>query len=116
MINISLIVIKTNQLEKQADFYSRLGFQFDYHNHGNGPFHFASVGSPVVLEIYPLPKRIAAADNTTRLGFQVHSLDELIRNLQADGVTIVSFPAHSDWGYTAVVQDYDGRKIELSEK
>ncbi len=112
---ISLIVIKTNQLQAQADFYTRLGFRFDYHQHGNGPFHYASTGSGPVLEIYPLPKGINTPDATTRLGFTVNNLDQLITSLQAAGAVIVSPPQTTAWGYAAVVQDLDGRKIELTE-
>lgn len=58
MPNIHLIVIKTGQLTEQAEFYTSLGFQFHYHRHGTGPFHYASTGDGVVLEIYPLPKSV----------------------------------------------------------
>ncbi|SHM46687.1 hypothetical protein SAMN05444266_108178 [Chitinophaga jiangningensis] len=115
MITLSLIVLKTNQLQAQRDFYSLLGFQFDYHRHGNGPYHYASTGNPVVLEIYPLPKGITTPDTTTRLGFMVENLDILIDQLTASGYTIIVPPAQTDWGYSAVVQDCDGRKIELTQ-
>ncbi|MET3879818.1 VOC family protein [Chitinophaga sp. OAE865] len=116
MINLSLVVIKTNKLHKQSEFYSSLGFQFEYHKHGNGPYHYASVGEKPVLEIYPLPKGTEVADHTTRLGFVVDNLSQTIQTLIDIGVKIISEPAHTEWGYTAVVQDPDGRKIELTEK
>lgn len=115
MPSISLIVIKTNQLQEQAAFYTKLGFTLDYHKHGNGPYHYASTGSQPVLEIYPLPKGVITPDNTTRLGFAVEQLDILIKELREQGTTIVAAPAKTDWGYTAIVQDLDGRKIELTE-
>jgi len=115
MPSVSLIVIKTNQLQAQAAFYTRLGFTLDYHKHGNGPYHYASTGSQPVLEIYPLPKGVTIPDSTTRLGFVVEQLDALIKELEAQGATIVAAPIKTEWGYNAIVQDLDGRKIELTE-
>lgn len=116
MPSIHLIVIKTNKLQEQAAFYSNLGFHFDYHKHGNGPYHHASTGDNIVLEIYPLPKGVSQSDHTTRLGLTVENLDSLTETLQSQGVRIVNPPARTEWGYTAVIEDLDGRKIELTEK
>lgn len=116
MPSVHLIVIKTDKLQAQSEFYTALGFTFDYHRHGNGPFHYASEGSGTVLEIYPLPKGITQPDHTTRLGFTVDDLDSLISDLRSRGAAIVAPPARTEWGYTAVVEDLDGRKIELTEK
>lgn len=116
MPSIHLIVIKTGKLDAQSAFYASLGFQFDYHKHGGGPFHYASVGGSTVLEIYPLPRGVTQADNTTRLGFTVENLDGLIEQLQSQGTRIITPPVRTEWGYTAVVEDLDGRKIELTEK
>lgn len=90
------------------------GGRDDYHRHGNGPYHYASIGGNPVLEIYPLPKGIITADHTTRLGFIVENLNITIQNLRQKGIKIISEPALTEWGYTAIVQDFDGRKIELT--
>lgn len=115
MIDIALIVIKTDKLQEQHDFYSMLGFQFEYHKQGSGPYHYTSHDSKAVLEIYPLPKGVSEPDNTTRLGFTVEDLDLVIGNLKSSGIRI-SEPAQTEWGYTVIVHDCDGRKIELTEK
>ena len=114
-VSINLIVIKTDKVEEQLAFYSVLGLQFEHHRHGNGPLHYSSNGQPV-LEIYPLPKGMTAADATTRLGFLVEALDGLVQVLGEKGFKIVAEPAQTEWGYVAVVQDVDGRKIELTER
>ena len=113
MTTINLIVLKTDKMQAQFDFYSALGLQFEYHRHGNGPHHYASIGMQPVVEIYPLPGGFSQPDNTTRLGFTVEHLDELIQRLEERGIKIVSVPAKTQWGYSAVVEDPDGRKIEL---
>lgn len=111
MPSLRLLVIKSPQPAALAAFYTSLGFEFDYHQHGKGPFHYASKETPVTLEIYPLPKGITTADTTTRLGFTVDDVDDLVQRLPAGN--IVTMPASTQWGYAAVVQDPDGRKIEL---
>ncbi len=98
MIDFSLVVIRTDKQEAQAAFYTMLGFQFDHHRHGNGPLHYASVNSKVVLEIYPLTKSISTSDNSTRLGFTVPALDELITRLKDNGINILSTPSQTEWG------------------
>jgi len=115
MACINLIVIKTDKLKEQFDFYSALGIQFHYHRHGNGPYHYSSIGGNPTLEIYPLPKGLPQADSTTRLGFNVENLDLLMKDVKSRGFTIISEPIEKEWGYGAVIQDLDGRKIELTE-
>jgi len=85
---------------------------FEHHRHGNGPYHYAITRHPI-LEIYPLPKESRQADNTTRLGFTVEDANQIVENLRKKGVKIVSEPSTSEWGFCAVVEDIDGRKIEV---
>jgi len=115
MTYLSLLVIKTNQLQEQFEFYSTLGIEFQYHRHGKGPFHYASTNGNPTIEIYPLPKEVLQPDTTTRLGFSVENLDFIIQLLTTRGTIIVSAPAVTEWGYSAIVQDADGRKIELTQ-
>ncbi|MBO9728859.1 MAG: glyoxalase/bleomycin resistance/extradiol dioxygenase family protein [Chitinophaga sp.] len=113
MPTLQLLVIKTPAPDQLAEFYTRLGFEFHYHRHGKGPFHYASTNSNTVLEIYPLPKDVTEADKTTRLGFSVDNLDTLL--LELPPACIINGAATTEWGYTALIQDLDGRKIELTQ-
>ncbi|MBS0028878.1 VOC family protein [Chitinophaga sp. 22321] len=114
MPSLHLLVIKASQSAEQAAFYTLLGFQFHHHRHGNGPLHYASTNSNMLLEIYPLPKAITTADNTTRLGFTVEDLDMTMNNLPTE--SIITAATQTEWGYAALIQDLDGRKIELRQK
>jgi len=113
---LSLIVIKTKQLEALKDFYQKLGLSFKEEKHGNGPIHYSSSIGNLVIELYPLPKSIEVADSTTRLGFRVNNLDEIFKVLIASNTQVVSEPAQNEWGYSAIVKDPDGRSIELINK
>lgn len=112
-MRINLIVVRTKNTKKLAEFYERLGIEFEYHQHGKGPFHYSSKLDRTVFEIYPLLKRQEKADKSLRLGFDVKELDKLISTLDKEGFEIVSRPTKSEWGYFAVIKDLDGRKIEL---
>lgn len=91
-----------------------LGFNFDYHRHGNGPFHYASDDLGFTFEIYPTSKSSLMENSDVRLGFDVENLSKIINKLS--GWEIITMPKQSEWGLKAVIQDLDGRKIELLEK
>jgi predicted enzyme related to lactoylglutathione lyase len=114
-MQLSLLVLKTDQIERVRDFYAGLGLQFRKERHGTGPVHFAAEAGGIVLEIYPLPPSVAQADATTRLGFRVGALDPIIAGMVAAGVSMVAGPQRTEWGYRAVVRDPDGRCVELTQ-
>lgn len=114
-MKLSLIVLRTPDPEKLQAQYCMLGIEFQYHRHGSGPFHYSAELVGLILEIYPLSRSQEKADPHLRLGFTVANLDELIPTLLKLGWKVLSGPQKTEWGYTAVVQDMDGRKVELTE-
>ncbi len=114
-MKIHLIVIRTKDPEILKKQYELLGMQFEYHRHGNGPYHFASETNGVVFEIYPLSPSMTSADKSLRLGFEVQHISDVVAKLQATNWVIKSTVKQTEWGLTAVIQDLDGRKIELKE-
>ncbi|WP_299611393.1 hypothetical protein [uncultured Aquimarina sp.] len=115
-MRLNLLVIRTSNPEILKDQYERLGFEFDYHQHGNGPLHYASELNGFVFEIYPLTKSMEKADNSIRLGFDIEGLKSKIIDLSSSDWKILSEPKETEWGLTALIQDLDGRKIELKNK
>ena len=112
---LSLVVIRAQDIDKLATFYSILGCQFTKHRHGKGPEHFSSTLGETVFEIYPA----GDANETTistRLGFSVPSLAKATEELRALDVTILVEPSDSPFGRRAVVKDFEGHKVELYEK
>lgn len=112
-MHIRLLVLRTSDIKKLSDFYGLLGLSFDYHKHGNSPFHYSAKIDKAILEIYPLTKTQTEADKNLRLGFELDNFDIVIHNLKEAGVIFTSEPAQTDFGYMAIVSDPDGRKIEL---
>lgn len=109
---LKLIVIRARDIDRLGKFYQTLGLQFTKHRHGSGPEHLSANVGETVFEIYP-----AASPNdsttSTRLGFSVFSLSDTINKLEQMQVTIVSKPAQTPFGLRAVVQDFEGHKVEL---
>jgi predicted enzyme related to lactoylglutathione lyase len=110
-----LVVIRAQDMDRLAVFYSALGLEFTKHRHGTGPEHCSSGDGGVVFEIYPSK---SATDNTTstRLGFSVPSLAATLEHLREIGATVLAEPADSPYGRHALVRDFEGHKVELYEK
>jgi lactoylglutathione lyase len=115
-MEIRLLVLRTGDTTKLADFYSLLGLAFSYHSHGNLPFHYSTMVGSTVLEIYPLTKSQAAADENLRLGFGIDNFDVVVEKLKERNVTFLTEPVQTDFGFMAVVEDPDNRKVELYRK
>lgn len=112
---LNLLVIKTQNVKALADFYTFLGFEFEYHKHEKGAFHYSAKIGDLVFEIYPL-RESETTDKTLRLGFKVENLFEKIEILKLQNHRIISSPKETEYGITAIIEDVDGRKIELTEK
>jgi lactoylglutathione lyase len=92
-----------------------LGFHFKKQQHGKGPFHWSSNLGGAILEIYPVSSE-KNVDSATRLGFEVDGITSKLDSLRSIGTEIISEPKESEWGLRAVVQDPDGRSVELLQK
>src|SRR5262249_1202018 len=84
--------------------------------HGNGPVHYAGKVGDAVLEVYPLPDGGEVADTTTRLGFAVGRLGEVVQALRESGAAIAGEPKQTACGLRAVVRGRDGRAVELCQR
>jgi len=111
---LSLVVIRSQDIERLAEFYSIIGLHFEKHRHGSGPDHFSYESGMSVFEIYP---RQGDDDSTTgaRLGFHVLSVDSVVEKLEGAGARVISIPKDSPWGRRAVVEDPEGHRVELTE-
>lgn len=115
-MNLNLLVIRSVIPKQLADFYEQLGMVFEYHRHGNGPFHYSAQMGPTLLEIYPLAKGQEQVDKYLRLGFEIDLFDTRIDKLQQQGITFHQLPMTTEWGVMAVIEDPEGRKLELYNK
>lgn len=107
-MKIDLLVLRCRELQVSKKFYEQLGFRFVEEQHGRGPVHYSSQEAGFVFELYPLA-RGEPVDNL-RLGFSVVSIEYAVQSLNLEGMY------ESDGRQVYVVQDPDGRKIELSKQ
>jgi lactoylglutathione lyase len=112
---LTLLVLKTRQVEQLRMFYQTLGFDLVEEQHGKGSVHFAGRAGDTVIEVYPLPDDGSLVDSSIRLGFVVANVAEVIRALEGVGVTIVAPLKETTGGLRAVVKDPDGRSVEMTE-
>ena len=111
---LKLVVIRARDMDRLGSFYAALGLSFERHRHGKGPEHLSTSAGDVVFEIYP-----ARGDEEstvwTRLGFEVRSLEGALRDLREMNVRVLVEPSETAYGRRAVVEDFEGHKVELYE-
>lgn len=112
-MKLNLIVIRTQNPEALKSQYELLGMTFEYHKHNKGPYHYASEIDGCVFEIYPLTKSMTVADASLRLGFEINNLIQTLETLKNTNWKILAEVQQTPWGLTAIIQDIDGRKVEL---
>jgi predicted enzyme related to lactoylglutathione lyase len=112
---LSLLVIRSSDIERAAAAYRVLGLDLAKERHGSGPEHYACVLGDCVFEIYP---RRGNADTSSviRLGFRVASVEETVAMWKDHGCKVVTEAQESEWGMRAVLEDPDGHRIELTER
>jgi catechol 2,3-dioxygenase-like lactoylglutathione lyase family enzyme len=112
VISLNLVVLRSADLPRAADFYSKLGLEFTRHRHGKGPEHLAAELPGSVFEIYPLADGDPPTSGT-RIGFSVKSVADAVAAIPPDH--LISPPKDSEWGIRAVIKDPDGHRVELIE-
>jgi predicted enzyme related to lactoylglutathione lyase len=112
---LTLVVIRSRDLENLAKFYSALGLCFVRHQHGTGPDHLSTQVGETVFEIYPVA-RPEESTVATRLGFSVPCLATTLNRLRGLNATVVAEPSDTPFGRQAIVKDFDGHKVELYEE
>lgn len=118
MTILNLIVIRAADIDKSRTFYETLGLEFVQEQHGTGPVHYSCQMGMLVIEIYPGKPGIAPERRNagaTMIGFQVENIDNVLATLHALGAVVLTPIQNSEWGKRAVVQDPDGRAIELNQ-
>lgn len=113
MIAMSLLVLRCQNIAETRSFYEMLGLSFQEEKHGNGPTHYSTVlDGGLVMELYP--SSTSAVDNT-RIGLYVPVLDDVITLLHKRGIAVGNRQTFGSSTFV-VIQDPDGRKVELVER
>ena len=100
---LKLLVLYSQDVEKNRGFYEALGFAFQKEQHGNGPLHYSCPVGDVIFEIYP-----GKDASKLRLGFKLEKLEEVLFLLEKNG-----FAVKKRGNGTTFVHDPEGRVVEL---
>jgi lactoylglutathione lyase len=114
---LSLIVIRTADIDASLAFYRALGVAFVQEQHGSGPVHYSCNFGDLVLELY-LNKAESPEESrthTTMLGFRVVSLETTLLALGKLGIEPKAPPKESEWGRWVNVTDPSGRTVQINE-
>lgn len=101
-VELNLVVLRSVDIDRAAQFYQGLGLEFTKHRHGKGPEHCAAEMEGLVFEIYP---RSADGESSagTRIGFRVAPVEEAVAALEKAGGKLMSPPKDSPWGRRALL-------------
>jgi len=113
-LKLDLVVVRTADLERSREFYTRLGLRLVPEQHGSGPHHYACTLADAVLELYPATNR-SPATGGLRLGLQVPDAAAAIEGLLAGGFLQERPSVARVEGAASVyvVRDPDGNAVEL---
>ena len=120
MTEVSSIVLFSANSERTIRFYESLGIAFELEDHGDGRLHAATDVGDVHVAVFPAPATGSApgwrADGSTFVGFYVESLNDTLVALGRLGATVVLDHEVCEWGCRVVVEDPDGRPVEINER
>ena len=105
-MQLNLLVLRCKNIKITKNFYEKLGLKFIKEQHGKGAVHYATYVGEVVLELYPLKEGFEIEQS--RLGFTVEK--NFLDHMKNDVISTYEFNGQKVF----VVQDPDGRKVELS--
>lgn len=119
MGKIGALVLFASDLERTVAFYRTFGLPLEGDDHGEdeGPLHYACELDGCHFAIFPA----TGEGRSPRLGepgasfpgFVVGSVEEIIEAARAVGATVIQEPSLYPWGVRAVLEDPDGRPVEI---
>ena len=114
-LTLNLLVLHCKDINATRRFYEHLGFKFTSEKHGKGPEHYASENAGFVLELYPAKDEQQI--DQVRLGFSIPLLADVSGDVRHNPeITILKSPYTAGDRLLMLLQDPDGRKVEISQQ
>lgn len=113
----SLILFSPNP-SKLVSFYRSIGLPLEEENHGDGVVHYACELEKIHIAIYPSEQGVASnrgCGGASQIGFQVDNLNRIYEMVIRTGARSIVAPQERPWGMRAIVEDPDGRPVELNQ-
>jgi lactoylglutathione lyase len=120
MPDVSSVVMFSTRPDRTIAFYRSIGVNLADEDHGDGRVHAAADLGPVHLAVFRASEGGVApgrrAGGSTFVGFYVDSLDQAVAALAAMSAPLLSGHETQDWGCRVVVEDPDGRAVEINQR
>lgn len=118
-IELGALILYANRLAETVSFYRALGMPLEEEHHEEGPLHFACELGPThfaVFEGSPGTPPALRSGGGTMPRFAVSSLDHAFQAVKALGAKVVQSPTDYPWGPRMLVEDPDGRTVEVFQR
>jgi len=119
MSRLGALILFAADMGRTVDFYRAIGLplEMDDHGPGAGPVHYACDLDGCHFAVFPgeaggrsFGDRQAG---TAFPGFTVESVEQTVAAALAVGAHVLQEPSEYPWGYRAVLEDPDGRPVEV---
>lgn len=118
-MEVGALILYTRRLAETVAFYRALGMPLEEESHEGGPRHYACDLGPTHVAVYEAAGGRAQARGSAgsvMAGFTVGSVTEAIAAVRSFGAHVVEEPSEYPWGMRALVDDPDGRTVEIFER
>ena len=112
--SVGLLVLRSDDMDRLAAFYTALGLNFVKHSHPPCGEHYSTTDESCVFEICQR-KNGQRATTDVFFGLNVSSVGDSVESAVANGGTVMRSSEGSQWGSTAIIRDPDGHRVMLSE-
>lgn len=116
---LGALVLFSASIERAVAFYRAIGVQLETEQHDEGPPHYACELGNAHFALFPAPMGAApvyGAGGCTFPGFVVESVAESVNAVRALGAAVRQEAEQYPWGLRAVIEDPDGRPVEVYER
>jgi predicted enzyme related to lactoylglutathione lyase len=116
---VGALVLFSEELEPVVEFYRAIGVPLEEERHDDGPLHYACELGSTHFAVYEgtmgaAPTR--GAGGCAFAGFVVDSVADAVAAARAIRSAVLQEPEHFPWGLRAVLEDPDGRPVEVFER
>jgi lactoylglutathione lyase len=119
MPKIGALVLFASDIGRTVAFYRALGLPLQVDDHGTdeGPLHYACDLDGCHFAVFPADGEGKSPglrqSGSSFPGFTVESVEETVEAARAFGARVIQEPSVYPWGLRAVLEDPDGRSVEV---
>lgn len=121
MVEIASLVLFSGRVETTGAFYTALGLDLEDEDHGDGPAHLATDLNGLHFAVFDASRAPGHAPSwlsagSSFPGFYVGSLEDTLAAVTDLGAPVLSEHQVRPWGCRVVVEDPDGRPVEINQR